>query len=112
MGYVHTQALQYNRQALTGGAHHPRHRRAHRRFGGLLLPQFKQVTGIAPVEYLRRYGFARAMELLAGGESVTDVSRKVGFKNLCHFSRDSRTSWRRDALAIPQTIRGATVIQR
>ncbi len=50
--------------------------------------QFKQVTGIAPVEYLRRYRFARAMELLAGGESVTDVSRQVGFKNLCHFSRE------------------------
>lgn len=50
--------------------------------------QFKQVTGIAPVEYLRRYRFARAMELLALGESVTDVSRKVGFRNLCHFSRE------------------------
>ena len=50
--------------------------------------QFKQVTGIAPVEYLRRYRFARAMELLAGGMSVTDVSRQVGFRNLCHFSRE------------------------
>jgi AraC family L-rhamnose operon regulatory protein RhaS len=50
--------------------------------------QFKQVTGIAPVEYLRRYRFARAMELLAGGLSVTEVSRSVGFKNLCHFSRE------------------------
>ena len=29
--------------------------------------QFKQVTGIAPVEYLRRYRFARAMELLVSG---------------------------------------------
>jgi AraC-like DNA-binding protein/mannose-6-phosphate isomerase-like protein (cupin superfamily) len=50
--------------------------------------QFKQVTGIAPVEYLRRYRFARAMELLADGLSVTDVSKQVGFKNLCHFSRE------------------------
>ena len=50
--------------------------------------QFKQVTGIAPVEYLRRYRFARAMELLAGGMSVTDVSHQVGFRNLCHFSRE------------------------
>ena len=49
--------------------------------------QFKQVTGIAPVEYLRRYRFARAMELLAGGMSVTDVSHQV-FRNLCHFSRE------------------------
>lgn len=50
--------------------------------------QFKQVTGIAPVEYLRRYRFARAMELLASGMSVTDVSHQVGFRNLCHFSRE------------------------
>lgn len=50
--------------------------------------QFKQVTGIAPVEYLRRYRFARAMELLTGGMSVTDVSHQVGFRNLCHFSRE------------------------
>ncbi len=50
--------------------------------------QFKQVTGIAPVEYLRRYRFARAMELLSGGMSVTEVSHQVGFRNLCHFSRE------------------------
>lgn len=50
--------------------------------------QFKQVTGIAPVEYLRRYRFARAMELLTGGMSVTDVAHQVGFRNLCHFSRE------------------------
>lgn len=50
--------------------------------------QFKQVTGIAPVEYLRRYRFARAMELLADGMSVTDVAHQVGFRNLCHFSRE------------------------
>lgn len=56
--------------------------------GDYFSRQFKQVTGIAPVEYLRRYRFARAMELLAVGESVTDVSRQVGFRNLCHFSRE------------------------
>ena len=56
--------------------------------GDYFSRQFKQVTGIAPVEYLRRYRFARAMELLAAGESVTDVSRQVGFRNLCHFSRE------------------------
>lgn len=50
--------------------------------------QFKQVTGIAPVEYLRRYRFARAMELLTGGMPVTDVAHQVGFRNLCHFSRE------------------------
>ena len=50
--------------------------------------QFKQVTGIAPVEYLRRYRFARAMELLTGGMPVTEVEPQVGFRNLCHFSRE------------------------
>ena len=56
--------------------------------GDYFSRQFKQVTGIAPVEYLRRYRFARAMELLAAGASVTAVSRQVGFRNLCHFSRE------------------------
>ena len=56
--------------------------------GDYFSRQFKQVTGIAPVEYLRRFRFARAMELLAAGESVTEVSQKVGFRNLCHFSRE------------------------
>ena len=50
--------------------------------------QFKQVTGIAPVEYLRRYRFARAMELLSSGMAVTEVAHQVGFRNLCHFSRE------------------------
>jgi len=50
--------------------------------------QFKQATGIAPVDYLRRYRFARAMELLSGGMSVTDAAHQVGFRNLCHFSRE------------------------
>lgn len=50
--------------------------------------QFKQVTGIAPVEYLRRYRFARAMEMLARGETITQTAHSVGFKNLCHFSRE------------------------
>ena len=87
MGYV-TQALQYIDQ------HYQEELTIHDIAehigvsGDYFSRQFKQVTGIAPVEYLRRYRFARAMELLAGGESVTDVSRKVGFKNLCHFSRE------------------------
>ena len=49
---------------------------------------FKQVTGIVPVEYLRRYRFARAMELLQAGQSVSEVALAVGFRNLCHFSRE------------------------
>lgn len=53
-----------------------------------LTRQFRMVTGVTPVEYVRRYRFARAMELLQSGESVTDAAEKVGFHNLCHFSRE------------------------
>ena len=53
-----------------------------------LSRQFRQVTGIAVQEYLRRYRFARAMELLQTGLSVGDVAAQVGFGSLCHFSRE------------------------
>ena len=46
------------------------------------------MTGIAVQEYLRRYRFARAMELLQTGLSVGDVAARVGFGSLCHFSRE------------------------
>lgn len=53
-----------------------------------LSRQFRQITGIAVQEYLRRYRFARAMELLQAGLSVGDVAAQVGFGSLCHFSRE------------------------
>ena len=53
-----------------------------------LSRQFRQVTGIGVQEYLRRYRFARAMELLQTGLSVGDVAARVGFGSLCHFSRE------------------------
>lgn len=56
--------------------------------GDYLSRQFKQVTGIAVQEYLRRYRFARAMELLQGEQPVGEVARAVGFGSLCHFSRE------------------------
>lgn len=56
--------------------------------GDYLSRQFKQVTGIAVQEYLRRYRFARAMELLQGEQPVGEVARSVGFGSLCHFSRE------------------------
>ena len=56
--------------------------------GDYLSRQFKQVTGIAVQEYLRRYRFARAMELLQGEQPVGQVALAVGFHSLCHFSRE------------------------
>lgn len=56
--------------------------------GDYLSRQFKQVTGIAVQEYLRRYRFARAMELLQGDMPVGEVAQSVGFGSLCHFSRE------------------------
>lgn len=56
--------------------------------GDYLSRQFRRVTGIAVQEYVRRYRFARAMELLQGELPVGEVARQVGFHSLCHFSRE------------------------
>ena len=53
-----------------------------------LSRQFRRMIGIAAQEYLRRYRFARAMELVQAGGAVGDVARQVGFRSLCHFSRE------------------------
>ena len=53
-----------------------------------LTRQFKLVLGIAPLDYLRRYRFARAMELLQKNIRIVEVSEKVGFRSLAHFSRE------------------------
>lgn len=53
-----------------------------------LSRQFRVLTGVGVQEYLRRYRFAKATELLLNGMSVSDVSRGVGFASLCHFSRE------------------------
>ncbi len=53
-----------------------------------LSRQFRQALGIPAQEYLKRYRFARAMELLQGGKSVSEVASAVGFASLCHFSRE------------------------
>ena len=53
-----------------------------------LSRQFRVLTGVGVQEYLRRYRFAKATELLLSGMSVSDVSKGVGFASLCHFSRE------------------------
>lgn len=53
-----------------------------------LTRQFRRVTGISTQEYLRRYRFARAMDLLQTDCSVSDVARQTGFRTLSYFSRE------------------------
>ncbi len=53
-----------------------------------LARQFRQVTGVAPIAYLRRFRLARAMQYLDSGMSVTDTAAAVGFQSLAHFSRE------------------------
>jgi len=50
--------------------------------------RFRASTGLYFREYLARQRIARAKELLKNGDqSVTDVFREVGFKDMTHFSR-------------------------
>lgn len=56
--------------------------------GDYLSRQFRQVLGIAAQEYLKRYRFARAMALLQSEQPVGEVASQVGFRSLCHFSRE------------------------
>lgn len=53
-----------------------------------LSRQFRTLTGVGVQEYLRRYRFAKATELLTAGEGVGEVAFKVGFASLSNFSRE------------------------
>ena len=53
-----------------------------------LTRQFRRITGVSTQEYLRRYRFARAMELLQSGEPVGHVAVQTGFRTLSYFSRE------------------------
>ena len=53
-----------------------------------LTRQFHEVTGVTPLYYLKKYRFARAMEYLQSGASVTEIANDVGFQSLSHFSRE------------------------
>ena len=50
--------------------------------------QFKKTTGFTPSDYLRRYRFAKAVELLRHEKSVGEVARETGFQNTNYFSRE------------------------
>jgi DNA-binding response OmpR family regulator len=64
---------------------------------------FRQETGLSFMTYLVRYRVERAKELLAAGESVTEVSVAVGFANRSHFSR----IFRREVGVVPSEYRGS-----
>ena len=53
-----------------------------------LTRQFKQMAGITPLTYLRRFRIARSMELIACGISASEAAERVGFHSLSHFSRE------------------------
>ncbi|MBR4235232.1 MAG: helix-turn-helix transcriptional regulator [Clostridia bacterium] len=53
-----------------------------------LSKQFRSLTGVGAQEYIRRFRFSKATELLLGGVRVSDTCREVGFTNLAHFSRE------------------------
>ncbi len=58
---------------------------------GSLTRQFKLVTGLSPMEYVRNQRIARAVELLKNpGSSVSGVSAALGFSDISVFSRQFR----------------------
>jgi len=56
-----------------------------------LSRQFKQVIGITPIEYIRNYRFAKAIDLLKSGAKIKEISKQVGFNNFNHFTREFRS---------------------
>ena len=53
-----------------------------------LSRQFKKTTGFTPSEYLRRYRFAKALELLRCQKPIGEVARETGFQDINYFSRE------------------------
>lgn len=50
--------------------------------------KFKAILGMTPIEYLRKFRIAKAMELLVGTNlTVSEISDKVGFSDVSLFSR-------------------------
>jgi len=58
-----------------------------------LTRQFNRLLGITPSEYLRRFRFARAIELLRRRTPVGDVCRQTGFAHMSHFSREFKATF-------------------
>jgi len=57
-----------------------------------LTKQFKKGLGFSPAEYVRNYRISMAMEQLKNtGESINDISNRLGFASLSLFSRQFRS---------------------
>ena len=56
-----------------------------------LSRQFRQVTGIAVQEYIRRYRLSRAVSYLQQGYSVGESAKKSGFRSITYFSREFKS---------------------
>lgn len=53
-----------------------------------LSRQFKKAMDISAQEYIRRYRFARAMQLLQSDCPIGVVAKQTGFDSISHFSRE------------------------
>ncbi len=53
-----------------------------------LSRQFKKAMDISAQEYIRRYRFARAMQLLQTDVPIGVIARQTGFDSISHFSRE------------------------
>ncbi len=48
---------------------------------------FRRYTSLSPLQYRTKLRIERACELLAGGESITEIARKVGYADPIHFAK-------------------------
>lgn len=56
-----------------------------------LSKNFKSIIGVTPIDYIKNYKIARAMEKLRSTEdSISDIAESVGFIDMSHFSRTFR----------------------
>lgn len=56
-----------------------------------LSRQFKHFTGMTPIEYIKSFRFAKAIEMLKDPNiAVSEVALQVGFNDHCYFTRQFR----------------------
>lgn len=67
--------------------------------------QFRQIMGITPTEYIRRYRFAKALELLRRQMPVSEVCTATGFRRLSYFSREFKAMFNMTPSAFQRQVR-------
>ena len=58
-----------------------------------LLRTFKDSTGITLYQYIKKYRFDIALNMLAGGASVTEAAEKYGFLSVSAFSNSFKKEY-------------------